>query len=151
MVPCASPDTIFSGGVYVLWYMGAAGIGLGKDVTPPISGQTYEVLSSFWATYRDVESEDFFISIVFFCASGNGGRSPENRSAFLLTPAAGAICDSVLAVLSTTLPFKEKTAPATPASIMATAGVTFLIILNLDVLMSDLAFYNLYRYSMYAE
>ena len=63
MVPCASPDTIFSGGVYVLWYMGAAGIGLGKDVTPPISGQTYEVLSNFWATYRDVENEDFFISV----------------------------------------------------------------------------------------
>ena len=63
VVSCASPDTIFSGGVYVLWYMGAAGIGLGKDVTPPISGQTYEVLSNFWATYRDVESEDFFISI----------------------------------------------------------------------------------------
>ena len=63
VVLCASPDTIFSGGVYVLWYMGAAGIGLGKDVTPPISGQTYEVLSNFWATYRDVENEDFFISI----------------------------------------------------------------------------------------
>jgi hypothetical protein len=63
MVSCASPDTIFSGGVYVLWYMGAAGIGLGKDVTPPISGQTYEVLSNFWSTYRDVENEDFFISI----------------------------------------------------------------------------------------
>ena len=63
VVSCASPDTIFSGGVYVLWYMGAAGIGLGKDVTPPISGQTYEVLSNFWATYRDVENEDFFISI----------------------------------------------------------------------------------------
>ena len=62
-VMCASPDTIFSGGVYVLWYMGAAGIGLGKDVTPPISGQTYEVLSNFWATYRDVENEDFFISV----------------------------------------------------------------------------------------
>ncbi len=63
IVSCASPDTIFSGGVYVLWYMGAAGIGLGKDVTPPISGQTYEVLSNFWSTYRDVENEDFFISI----------------------------------------------------------------------------------------
>jgi len=63
VVPCASPDTIYSGGVYVLWYMGAAGIGLGKDITPPISGQTYEVLSNFWATYRDVENEDFFISI----------------------------------------------------------------------------------------
>ena len=47
----------------MLWYMGAAGIGLGKDVTPPISGQTYEVLSNFWATYRDVESEDFWISV----------------------------------------------------------------------------------------
>tara|TARA_B100000902_G_scaffold137093_1_gene135313 strand:- start:9990 stop:12173 length:2184 start_codon:yes stop_codon:yes gene_type:complete len=63
MVACASPDTIFSGGVYVLWYMGAAGIALGKDVTPPISGQTYEVLSNFWSTYRDVENDDFFISI----------------------------------------------------------------------------------------
>jgi hypothetical protein len=63
VVSCASSDTIFSGGVYVLWYMGAAGIGLGKDVTPPISGQTYEVLSNFWSTYRDVENEDFFISI----------------------------------------------------------------------------------------
>ena len=63
VVPCATSDTIYSGGVYVLWYMGAAGIGLGKDVTPPISGQTYEVLSNFWATYRDVENEDFFISM----------------------------------------------------------------------------------------
>ena len=63
VVPCASPDTIWDGGVYVLWYMGAAGIGLGKDVTPPISMQTYEVLSNFWSTYRDVENEDFFISI----------------------------------------------------------------------------------------
>ncbi|MBC8266215.1 MAG: T9SS type A sorting domain-containing protein [Flavobacteriales bacterium] len=63
LVPTASPDTIFSGGVYVLWYMSGPNIALGKDVTPPISGQTYEVLSNFWATYRDVENEDFFISV----------------------------------------------------------------------------------------
>ena len=59
IVSCASPDTIFSGGVYVLWYMGAAGIGLGKDVTPPISGQTYEVLSNFWSPVNGSNSSIF--------------------------------------------------------------------------------------------
>ena len=38
-------------------------ISLARENTAPISRQTYEVLSGFWSTYRDYQTEDFFISI----------------------------------------------------------------------------------------
>ena len=62
-VPLSSPYIINDGGVYVLWYMNGNNISLARENTSPISRQTYEVLSGFWSTYRDYQTEDFFISI----------------------------------------------------------------------------------------
>ena len=62
-VPLNSPHIINNGGVYVLWYMNGNTISLSRENNPPISRQTYEVLSGFWSTYRDYQTEDFFISI----------------------------------------------------------------------------------------
>ena len=52
-----------NGGVYVLWYMNGNNISLEREIIPPISRQAYEVLSGYWSTYRDYQTEDFFISI----------------------------------------------------------------------------------------
>ncbi|NLJ07441.1 MAG: PKD domain-containing protein [Sphingobacteriales bacterium] len=54
---------ITSGGVYLYWEMGGAGINLGRDNTPPISRRTYEVLAGSWADYRSIDVEDFLMSI----------------------------------------------------------------------------------------
>ncbi|MBT5990783.1 MAG: PKD domain-containing protein [Bacteroidetes bacterium] len=54
---------IYSGGVYLLWYMQGAGINIGKDYTPPFSRRTFEVLSNGWANYRDILTEDFLMGI----------------------------------------------------------------------------------------
>ncbi len=54
---------IYSGGVYVCWYMAAAEINIGRDVTPPISRRTYEVLGGSWSDYRDRYTEDFLIGL----------------------------------------------------------------------------------------
>ena len=62
-VPLSSPYIINDGGVYVLWYMNGNNISLARENISPISRQTYEVLSGFWSTYRDYQTEDFFISI----------------------------------------------------------------------------------------
>jgi len=62
-VPLSSPYIINDGGVYVLWYMNGNNISLARENTAPISRQTYEVLSGFWSTYRDYQTEDFFVSI----------------------------------------------------------------------------------------
>ena len=62
-VPLNSPYIINNGGVYVLWYMNGNNISLARENISPISRQTYEVLSGFWSTYRDYQTEDFFVSI----------------------------------------------------------------------------------------
>jgi len=62
-VVLSSPYIINDGGVYVLWYMNGNNISLARENTSPISRQTYEVLSGFWSTYRDYQTEDFFVSI----------------------------------------------------------------------------------------
>lgn len=54
---------ITSGGVYLYWDMGGAGINLGRDNTPPISRRTYEVLLNSWADYRSIDVEDFLMGI----------------------------------------------------------------------------------------
>jgi PKD repeat protein len=54
---------ILDGGVYLVWYMGGAGINLGRDLTPPISERTYEILFGGWAEYRDIETEDFLLGL----------------------------------------------------------------------------------------
>ena len=43
--------------------MNGNNISLARENAPPISRQTYEVLSGFWSTYRDYQTEDFFVSI----------------------------------------------------------------------------------------
>lgn len=63
IVPLSTPRMIYSGGVYVLWYMNGQNISLGNDLTGPFSFQTYEVLGNIWSEYRAHEREDFFISL----------------------------------------------------------------------------------------
>jgi len=54
---------ITSGGVYLYWEMGGAGINLGRDNTPPVSRRTFEVLMGSWAEYRSLLVEDFLMGI----------------------------------------------------------------------------------------
>ena len=54
---------IDSGGVYLLWYMGGANIQLGRDLNPPISRRTIEVIAGGWGGYRDLLTEDFLMGI----------------------------------------------------------------------------------------
>lgn len=63
-VPTANTNLVIdSGGIYLLWYMGGAGINIARDITPPISRRTYEVLGTSWAGYRDLLTEDFLMGI----------------------------------------------------------------------------------------
>ncbi len=62
-IPLILPHIINDGGVYVLWYMYGNNISLARENVSPISRQAYEVLSGFWSSYRDYQTEDFFISI----------------------------------------------------------------------------------------
>jgi hypothetical protein len=63
IVPLSQPRMIYSGGVYVLWYMNGQNITIGNDITGPFSYQTYEVLGNIWSEYRAHEKEDFFIGL----------------------------------------------------------------------------------------
>jgi hypothetical protein len=63
LVPLSQPRMVYSGGVYVLWYMNGLNITLANDITGPFSFQTYEVLGNIWSEYRAHEREDFFISL----------------------------------------------------------------------------------------
>jgi PKD repeat protein len=64
VVPTSNTNLlIMDGGVYLVWYMGGANINLGRDLTPPISQRTYEILFGGWADYRDIETEDFLLGI----------------------------------------------------------------------------------------
>jgi len=62
-----TPVTKTSGGFYVAWMMGGAGIAIGQNQIPPISNRTYEVLGNAsnignWAAYRYREIEDVMIN-----------------------------------------------------------------------------------------
>lgn len=60
-VPLSSPVTISSGGVYIEWEMATTLVSIATDWTPPFSHQTYEVFSIYWSTYRDYQTQEFFI------------------------------------------------------------------------------------------
>ena len=54
---------IDSGGVYLYWKMGGAGIAIGRDINLPISRRTYEVLGGAWSGYRSMLFEDVLMGI----------------------------------------------------------------------------------------
>lgn len=54
---------ITSGGVYIAWYMGGADITLSRDITPPFSARSFEILSNNWGEYRSKLTEDFLMGI----------------------------------------------------------------------------------------
>lgn len=60
-VPLSAPVTINSGGVYIEWEMATTSVAIATDLTPPFSRRTYEVFSIYWSTYRDYQTQDFFI------------------------------------------------------------------------------------------
>lgn len=64
VVPTDTNDLLLlDGGVYLLWQMDGANINLARDLTPPISRRTFEVLYNAWAPYRDMLTEDFLLGI----------------------------------------------------------------------------------------
>jgi hypothetical protein len=61
------PDTIFSGGFYVVWIQpNTATTNLGTILTPPFSRRNVELVSG-WEVYRDNETQEFMLE-----AWGNG-------------------------------------------------------------------------------
>ena len=63
VIPTNNNIVISDGGVYLLWYMAAEGINIGRDTNSPISSRMYEVLYNNWAEYRDKLTEDFLMGI----------------------------------------------------------------------------------------
>ena len=60
----ANPQVINSGGFYILWEMPqGSSITLARDLTPPISYRSFEVLGGSWAGYRSRFTEDFLFSV----------------------------------------------------------------------------------------
>lgn len=55
--------TVASGGIYLLWLMDGANIGLGRSFENTASQRTYEVLNGAWSRYRDADDEDFAMGI----------------------------------------------------------------------------------------
>ena len=70
VTPSNTNINITSGGVYVVWYMAGADIALARDLTPPISAQSYEILGKTWAEYRAKLTEDFLIGMTVSPAPG---------------------------------------------------------------------------------
>ena len=61
-VPLTTPIQFNSGKFYVVWNMDGEGLALGQDDTPPISNNSYEVLSNNFAIYRSREFDDLMIN-----------------------------------------------------------------------------------------
>lgn len=59
-----TPIWVTQGGVYLVWYMGGDGIQIGRDLTPPASARSYEILGNAWAAYRSKLTEDFLMGLV---------------------------------------------------------------------------------------
>lgn len=60
----ANPVVINSGGFYILWEMPqGSSITLARDLTPPISYRSFEVLGGSWAGYRSRFTEDFLFGV----------------------------------------------------------------------------------------
>jgi len=70
VTPADTGIYITSGGVYVVWYMQGADIALGRDLTPPISARSFEILGNSWAEYRSKLTEDFLIGMTVSAAPG---------------------------------------------------------------------------------
>ena len=61
--PLSSPITLLSGGVYVQWYMQGPNVNIARDIVPPFSLNSYEVLANVWAEYRDRSIADFHLGV----------------------------------------------------------------------------------------
>ncbi len=59
-----TPIYVTSGGVYLTWYMGGPDIVLGRDLTPPASARSFEILGNAWADYRAKLTEDFLMGLL---------------------------------------------------------------------------------------
>lgn len=63
VLPASSNIIINSGGVYLVWLMDGPDINLARDLTQPISRQTYEIVGGGWSGYRDLQTEDFLMGL----------------------------------------------------------------------------------------
>lgn len=60
----SNPVVVNSGGFYILWEMPqGSSITLARDLTPPISYRSFEVLGGSWSGYRSRFTEDFLFSV----------------------------------------------------------------------------------------
>ena len=63
VVPLNTPFLLNDGGLYVSWEMEGPNINIARDIIPPFSRRTYEVLGGVWADYREKETEDFHLGL----------------------------------------------------------------------------------------
>jgi len=64
LVPVQNQNVfIQSGGVYIVWYMGGENITISRDLTPPSSQRSFEILGNAWGQYRSMLTEDFLIGM----------------------------------------------------------------------------------------
>ncbi len=60
----SNPLVVNSGGFYIFWEMPqGSSITLARDLTPPISYRSFEVLGGSWSGYRSRFTEDFLFSV----------------------------------------------------------------------------------------
>jgi|TARA_R110000737_G_scaffold182215_1_gene205608 hypothetical protein len=61
-----TPDTIFSGGLYIAWLQDIAfpGIVLGTYNQAPLSRRNYELVAGGWAEWRNNETEELMLEVV---------------------------------------------------------------------------------------
>jgi hypothetical protein len=57
------PVTVTTSSVFLEWFMGGDGIGIGTVATGPFSNRTYEVFGGNWSIYRTRETTDFALGV----------------------------------------------------------------------------------------
>ena len=63
VLPLNAPILVSSGSLYVQWYMQGPNVNIARDIIPPFSFRTYEVLDNVWAEYRDRDIADFHLGL----------------------------------------------------------------------------------------
>jgi Secretion system C-terminal sorting domain len=58
-----SSVTVSSGAVFIVWYQGGAGVGLGTESLSPISRRSYEILGGAVSPYRQNTVNEFLIQV----------------------------------------------------------------------------------------
>ncbi len=63
VIPLSNEVVLNDGGIFVEWYMVGENVSIARDIQPPFSLRTYEVIDGTYAEYRDRENADFHLGV----------------------------------------------------------------------------------------